>query len=390
MFQSNLWCYLWDLVDEGIDDTLDRLIGEAGVTGISIATTYHSIDQLRPHPGVTPRRFRSPGGLAFQPHMEKYVDARIRPIIASWLGARNPLTDLGEACAKRGLTLRGWTVCCHSSLLAGRHESCAVKNVFGDIDPTWLCPVNPDVGEYLNLLIEDLCNHYPFETIELERPSFQYRPHVHAHHKVGVELGETGQWLYRLCFCASCRRAAEKDSVDVEAAVHATTRTLEEIFKTGSPRTEIPEHFAAAHPELMDFVDWRCRRVARLIASLRQVCTARLVVHRDGDRYLSATDWPSIARHCDATLSTCPHDDDTIRSTVETALSDTGDIRHVELGFKATAPDCPDSQTLVRSAATAVAAGVRSINIYNYGLLSLDRLEWIRQTTRYAQREAGT
>lgn len=73
---------------------------------------------------------------------------------------------------------------------------------------------------------------------------------------------------------------------------------------------------------------------------------------------------------------------------IDVALQDTGDIRHVELGFKATSPDCPDSQTLVRSAAAAVAAGVRSINIYNYGLLSLDRLEWIRRATRYAQREA--
>lgn len=25
MFQTNMWCYLWDLVDEGIDEVLNRL-----------------------------------------------------------------------------------------------------------------------------------------------------------------------------------------------------------------------------------------------------------------------------------------------------------------------------------------------------------------------------
>jgi len=34
MFQTTLWCYLWDLVDEGIDEVLDRLKGQAGVTAI--------------------------------------------------------------------------------------------------------------------------------------------------------------------------------------------------------------------------------------------------------------------------------------------------------------------------------------------------------------------
>ena len=59
MFQTNVWCYLWDLVDEGIDGVLDRLKGEAGATGISVATSYYSVDQLRPHAGMLPRTFRS-------------------------------------------------------------------------------------------------------------------------------------------------------------------------------------------------------------------------------------------------------------------------------------------------------------------------------------------
>jgi len=32
--------------------------------------------------------------------------------------------------------------------------------------------------------------------------------------------------------------------------------------------------------------------------------------------------------------------------------------------------------------------GVRSVNLYQYGLIPEGRLEWIRQASRYARREA--
>mgnify|MGYP005863561923 CR=1 FL=1 len=84
-FEINLWCYPWDLVDEGIDRVLDRLQGEAGVTGVSVATHYHAVDQLRPHGSVAPRRFRSAGGAQFQPEAAAYAATRYRPVVAQWL-----------------------------------------------------------------------------------------------------------------------------------------------------------------------------------------------------------------------------------------------------------------------------------------------------------------
>ena len=44
MFNANLWCYVWDLEDEGIDRVVDRLHGEVGATGVSVATSYHSVE----------------------------------------------------------------------------------------------------------------------------------------------------------------------------------------------------------------------------------------------------------------------------------------------------------------------------------------------------------
>ncbi|UCD28558.1 MAG: hypothetical protein JSV03_15990 [Planctomycetota bacterium] len=390
MFQTNMWCYLWDLVDEGIDKVLDRLQGEAGITGISVATFYHSVDQLRPHAGVLPKRFLSPGGAQFQPQADRYTGTRIKPAAASWLKKSNPLAKVAEACEKRKLALRGWTVCCHSSLMVSKYSNGAVKNVFGDIDPTWLCPINPDVREYLRAMVEDLSGNYPFETIELERPTFQERPHSHAHYKVGIELGEVGHWLSDLCFCESCRQAAVDDGIDAGAAAKAAGAALEKIFAGGDPLEQSIEEFMGDVPVLSDYVDWRCAKVASLVETIKQSCKCRIVVHRAGGRFVAAADFKTIGPYCDATLSNCPHPytDQTIDETVNEALKDTGEISHVELGFNAFSPFCPDSATLVRSVSHVAKLGVPSVNIYNYGLIPLSRMEWIRRATRYAGREA--
>jgi len=389
MFQTNMWCYLWDLVDEGIDEVLARLQGEAGITGISVATFYHSVDQLRPHPGVLPGRFCMPGGAQFQPHAGRYAGTRMRPVVASWLKKSNPLAQLAEACEKHSLTLRGWTVCCHSSLMVGKYPNCAVKNVFGDIDPTWLCPINPDVREYLRAMVEDLSENYPFEAIELERPCFQERPHSHAHHKVGFELGEAGHWLFNLCFCESCRQIAVDEGIDVQAAAEAAGSILERIYYNGEPPAESIADIIAGHPVLGQYVDWRCTKVASLAETVRQSCKCRLVIHRAGGRFVAGVDFKAIGLHCDAMLTNCPHPytDEAIEDTVNEALADVGRIGCVELGFSACSPMCPDSATLVRALHHASGLGVPSVNIYNYGMIPLSRMEWIRRATRYAGRE---
>jgi hypothetical protein len=390
MFQTNMWCYLWDLVDEGMDKVLDRLQGEAGVTGISVATCYHSIDQLRPHAGVLPKRFCSPGGAQFQPQTDRYTGTRIKPIVASWLKKSNPLAKVAEACAKHKLALRSWTVCCHSSLMVSRYPNAAVKNVFGDIDPTWLCPINPDVREYLRAMVEDLSENYPFETIELERPTFQERVHSHAHHKVGVELGEVGHCLFNLCFCESCRQVAGDDGIDVEAAAKSVCETLEKIFVGGEPSGQSIEEFIGQVPVLSDYVNWRCAKVTSLVETLKLSCKCRVVVHRSGGRFVAGADFNAIGKHCDATLTNCPHPytNETIETVVKEASADAGDVSGVELGFSASWPMCPDSATLVRSLSQSAKLGVGSVNIYNYGMIPLERMEWTRRATRYAGREA--
>jgi len=41
----------------------------------------------------------------------------------------------------------------------------------------------------------------------------------------------------------------------------------------------------------------------------------------------------------------------------------------------------------VRSMSEAARRGISGVSVANYGLVSLARLEWIKQAVRYAQRE---
>ena len=388
-FEINLWCYPWDLVDEGVDRVLDRLRGEAGVSGISVATHYHGVDQLRPHAGVSPRRFRSAGGAQFQPDAGAYVATRYRPAVAEWLRKSDPLAAIGEACTKRDLLLRAWHVCMHGAAAVERYPAGAVKDAFGEVNPSWLCPSNLDVRELLRAMVADLSGRYPFDSIELEQVGFPNDLHSHAHPKTGFPCGEAGDWLRSLCFCESCRQMASRDGVDTEAAAAAARRHLERIFATGEPLHVGPADLAADEPTLIGYVDWRCRQVTSLVQLVRSSCRCRLVVHRDGNRVWAGADYAAIASHCDALMPICYGDDPGgLEAAVAEAAAEVGGVDRVEVGLSACTPPCADSAALVASVKKVVELGVRSVNIYHYGLIPERRLEWIRQASRYARREA--
>ena len=384
-----MYCYLWDLRDEGIDEALDRLRGQAGMTGISLATQYHRIDQLRPHAGDEPVRFRSEGGAQFQYAADGYDTTRMRPVAAEWLRKSNPLRRVAEACTKRKMQLRAWHVCCHNPATVARYPDHAIQDVFGQRSTDWLCPSDADVREWLSSELRDLAGHYPFEAIELETACFPTRWRAEASFKSGVELGAVDRWLMSLCFCASCRQAALREGVDVGRVTEEVRGHLVRLFESGRTTQENIAAFVQEREHLADFVAWRCRQVSSLLAYLREACSIRLVVHEEGDRFWGGVEFDALAEHCDA-LMVLYYEQDPVRmdEAVGAAMRDMGDISRVELALSACDPPCTSPETLVAAMKRAAGLGIRSVNIYNYGLIPLERIEWINHAVKYARREA--
>ncbi len=387
MFQTNVVCGLWDLVDEGIDVVLDRVAGEAGASGVSVPAVCGPVEQLRVHGEVRPRTFRSGGGAWFQPEVGRYAATRLRPVVAGWMKRADPLGHVAEACAKRGLGLRGRVECTYSPAIAERHESAAVKGVFGDADPRWLCPANPDVRALLAAMVEDLSTRYPFETIELGAVSY---PDGAAGGTGLPELGEAGRWLMRLCFCESCRQGAGRDGVEAEMAARSAATTLERCLGSGEPMETTPAEVLAEDEILAAYVQWQAGQVTSLVELMRRACRCRLAVERERGFLHGSAGFQSIAAHVDALVAwgETAESAGRIEPLLRAAADEAGGAAKVELSLSAVPGACSDSASLVGAVAAAARRGAAGVNLREYGMLPLSRLDWIKQAARYGQREA--
>jgi hypothetical protein len=390
MLTAYMWCYLWDVLDEGIDRVLDQMQW-VGVDGVSIATVYHSIEHFRMHAalGDAPRAYIHPGAAYFQPEAGRYANTRLRPIVAEWLKTRNPLVDLGKACGDRGLRLRSWTVCCHNSAMVQRRPEVAIKNVFGDVNPTWMCPLNPDVGEYLRAIVEDLSSNYPFEAIELESPAFNAARHYHTHVKMGLAPGKVEQFLLSLCFCESCRQAAIAADIDIEMVVRSVRVELGKWFANATPSGETAEELLGRNPPLKAFVQWRMKQVSGQIRRIRSACRCELVVYDEPDVYGSALDLADVANDVNGVVGCCyGPETELIDRTVKWLSAAMGGKERLSIGLMTYPPASADAPMLVRNVHHIAELGVPSVHLYHHGIMPDVCLTWARQALRKPRREA--
>ena len=275
----------------------------------------------------------------------------------------------------------------------------AVKNVFADPDPTWLCPVNPDVREYLAGLVADLSANYPISTIELESPTFPPQLHRHSHYKLGVTMGPIGEFLMQLCFCESCRQRALEAQVDVDMAARSVRTHLERLLQGGGAggpaRAQPGRHvsslteFVQRDPAIEAYLRWRQAELTRVVGMLRSACACRLIVYVLGDELQAGADWAQIGRGVDGLLCQCfDTAEDTVERAVDRFAEAAGGVDRLAIGLYAAPPASPDSATLVRRMTRAAELGVRTVNIYNYGIVPEANLEWVRQAIRSARRAA--
>jgi hypothetical protein len=129
---STMWAYLWDLVDEGLSDAVRYCREEIGPDALSVATAYHSYQQMRPHRPGPKLLIEGAAAVYFQPDIQLYSDTIIEPRIAPLVGAGSPLGQLANLCTQSGLDLISWTVCLHNSHLAAKYPDCAQQTAYGD------------------------------------------------------------------------------------------------------------------------------------------------------------------------------------------------------------------------------------------------------------------
>ncbi|MDH7570037.1 MAG: hypothetical protein QHJ73_10675, partial [Armatimonadota bacterium] len=100
-----MWAYLWDLLDEGIERALRRMRDEAGVNTVSLATSYHSVQHLRPRAAGNKFFSCHQGSLYFPPDRSRYTGTPLRPRVSPIVVGGNPLRDVANRCETLGMRL---------------------------------------------------------------------------------------------------------------------------------------------------------------------------------------------------------------------------------------------------------------------------------------------
>ncbi len=370
---ASIWCYAWDLLAEGLDESLGR-IADAGLTGISLAVAYHSGMLLLPHNPKQKVRFLEDGALYFRPHSGHFAGLTMQPRVSELATWRDPLADICEAASRFGLDVDAWTVCCHNSYQGERHPRLSTENAYGDRYPFALCPAQPDVRAYLGALLAELSD-YPLRVLQLESYTYMGFKHGHHHEKVLLNLGPVSSELLGMCFCDACRQTAEQANIDFEKVRQDTLRYLGRTLAGNAhePESTSDEALVEVVPSLEPYLTMREGVSASMVKHLSRAGKPLALLGVTSQVLDQARD--SIAEMHGSAYHHTPAE---VTDSVREARDLVGEDMCLGIGIEANPHMSPTRDNLVAKIHAAWDAGADRLYFYNYGLMPLQSLSWIK------------
>jgi hypothetical protein len=361
---------------------------DLGLTALSLATHYHSVEQYRPHT-KGPFIYREDSSLYFEPELSRYGKTKIRHQVAPLARNGNPLKRVSERAAEIGLELVSWTLACHSSYLGRTYPDCAIHNAFGDVYPEALCPANPDVRGFLTGLADDLTHSYRIAVLELE--SWHYPPsrHYHHHEKLPVPFAAADELLLTLCFCEHCTARASAAGVDVDRLRRHVAAAIQNVMASGRPYGGSVAEIVDRAPGMRGYVDMRVEAVNSLLREIVAASAAPVSPICWSKPENSGVDIGAVGEITPTvTIAAYAADATQVRRSIRDAAAAAGGVEKLRVGYHAFPPVTPDRQTLLRNITASLDEGVRAFSFYNYGIAPRPCLEWVRDAAELIHRRA--
>lgn len=388
--ESSIWIYAWDLLDEGIANTVDALADVAHLTGLSMATSYHAGRFLLPHNPKRKVYFPADGTIYFRPDLSRY--GRIEPLVNPLVNETDVLADTIRHAHARDMSVHSWTVCLHNSALGQRYPDCTTQNAYGDSSRFALCPANPDARQYLVTMVTDLVANYDLASIELESPEYMGWAHRYHHEKFHVPFSPLTAFLMSLCFCPSCMARAQEANVDADAVRQEVRSYLDEVLEQGGdhedPSTPMPQYDVLAQRvggQMGGYLHMRGEVVQSLLeAVVAEAGAARPVVFRPmvgaGGGWQSGTDARRASRLTGSVVVASYTDDPAqVGATAQRAHEVMHPGTEIVMGLQPMYPTADGPDTIAAQVQVCRDAGVAQVNLYNYGLMPRRNLGWIGQ-----------
>lgn len=374
--KHGMYLYPWDIEDEGADVVIGRL-RDAGIDGLTVATSYHAGKFVRPHATGRKVYFPEDGTAYFRPDPRRY--GRIKPRANSRVEQFDALGVLARYAHTMPVT--GWTVGLHNTPLGQAHPELVVRNAYGD--PLWnaLCPAQPEVRRYLVSLCADLAHNHPVAEVAIETPGWQAYRHGHHHEFELIDLTPAAQVLLGMCFCDACVASAAQAGINAADLARRTRSELDRFFADG---TEPPTN-PLADAEWVAFLAWRADIVTGLVAEVRaampeEVGLAVIPTTQSPNSlcWIEGSDLAALAKVARLEIPAYQSGVPAIVKDVGATAAAAGTGASLGYILRPTPPNLPsagDVRTVVREIG---ATGAASISFYNYGHMRLSSLGWIK------------
>ncbi|MFE2537155.1 hypothetical protein [Streptomyces sp. NPDC059371] len=230
--RTSAFLYPWDV--DGDPEAAARTAA-LGVRQVTLASAYHSTRALTPrHPRhriVTAAH----AAVLFPVDEARWRGRDLRPYPAGDWAPGDAYGEAAAALAGAGLDVHTWVVLAHNSRMGEEHPATSVVNAHGDRYPWAPCVAQPATRAYLADLAVEAAVRPGATGTELESLGWYGLAHLHAHDKTGgVPLGDAGQYLMSLCFCAVCADGYGRQGLDAEELASFVRGALEPVWR-GEP-----------------------------------------------------------------------------------------------------------------------------------------------------------
>jgi hypothetical protein len=394
MSYKAIYCYAWDLAEDGVKNTADQF-RKLGLDTVTIAGSYHAGKFLRPHGKAGKVYFPEDGTVYFKTDLRRY--GSIKPVANSMLAERDILLELTQAA---DINTNVWLVLLHNTLLGNAYPQATVANAFGDRYIYNLCPTAPEVRAYALGLARDVTETYRVSGISMETPGFL--PYAHGfHHEFALNM--SNRWLDNqlgLCFCEHCLGGATRAGID---AGRLKTQVAEDIGAYLASDLDFPADMAEAFwladtrsdGELKAFLDWRCTVVTSLVAEIRgavrddvNVAVIPSVARPTAGAWYEGSDLAALAKAA-GIIEACFYEPGAARVKsdifdIKRRLKGRGKLRGI---LRPAYPDFNDRGEFIAAAEALVENGVDEIAFYNWGHLRSANIAWIGEALRLVEKK---
>ncbi len=388
-FIASIYTYPWDLTDEGLDRSLNRIADTAQCGEVMLTPSYHVSTYFLPHNPKRPLYYGEDGAVYFHPDYRRFRGTRIRPHVSDAVDEEGYFERIVEAINKRGLKFGAWIVYCYNHYLARTYPEFAKHDAFGNPYLGQLSTAPPDAQEYIVALTENVVQVYKPVSVHVESLSRLRWNYGFRNPKVLSEIADRDQYLLGLDFNPAAVRYAHGKNFDgakFQKDVADWLRPRLARLPTDDDRSRVDAAWIAEafNGRLTQWLGIQSERTTALWTRVAKIihgggATIQSVFATNKSEQGSDIS-PSTNRHLDrVTVGPFKSVDEGRRrvNEIESAINEEGVVMvsTQPARFTAAAP-------LEEEVRIAKQSGAGGCNFYNYGLLREQQLDFVGSAVR--------